>query len=83
MNKVYFKEVDKPRYRPSIVVAKMQDEGFRGFGMPQHIDLWKELDAKDPAKGYGVQTESDGWRWYERWVDVVRKHCTENRVQYE
>ena len=83
INKVYLREIDKPRYRPGIVVQKMKDEGFRRFGITQHTNLWKALDAKDVAKGYGVQTESDGWRWYERWVDVVRGHCEGNRERYE
>ena len=83
MNKVYLKEVDKRRYRPGLVVQKMNDEGFERFGMTQHTNLWKALDAKNPAKGYGVETESDGWRWYERWVDVVRTHCEANRERYE
>ena len=83
LNSVYMKEIDKPRYRPGIVVKKMQDEGFERFNITQHTDLWKALKAKDPAKGYGVETESDGWRWYERWVDAVRQHCEENRERYE
>ena len=83
LNKVYLKEVDKPRYRPGLVVQKIKDEGFERFGMTQHTDLWKALDAKNPAKGYGVETESDGWRWYERWVDIVRAHCEANRERYE
>ena len=83
LNKVYLKEVDKRRYRPGLVVQKINDEGFQRFGMTQHTNLWKALDAKNPAKGYGVETESDGWRWYERWVDVVRTHCEANRERYE
>ena len=83
LNQVYLKEIDRPRFRPGLVVEKMRDEGFSRFGMSQHTDLWKALGAKDPAKGYGVETESDGWRWYERWVDAVRQHCEENRERYE
>ena len=83
LNTVYLKEIDKPRYRPGMVVERMQGEGFNGFRITQHTDLWKALNAKDPAKGYGVETESDGWRWYERWVDAVRQHCEENRERYE
>ena len=83
LNSVYMKEIDKPRYRPGIVVKKMQDEGFERFNITQHTDLWKALKAKDPAKGYGAETESDGWRGYERWVDAVRQHCEENRERYE
>ena len=83
LNQVYLKEVDRPRYRPGLVVKRMQDEGFKRFEMSQHTDLWKTLGAKDPAKGYGVEPESDGSPRYERWVDAVRQHCKENREQYE
>lgn len=83
MNKTYLKEVDKARYRPGNVVAKMNAAGFPKFNMTNHTDLWKALDAKNPTKGYGIETESDGWRWYERWVDAVLQHCEENREKYE
>ena len=83
LNRVYLKEIDRPKYRPGLVVEKMRDEGFSRFGMSQHTELWKALSAKDPSKRYGVETESDGWRWYERWVDAVRQHCEENRERYE
>ena len=45
--------------------------------------MWQALDAKNPGKGYGVETESDGWRWYEKWIDAVRQHCEENKDRYE
>jgi len=83
INKTYLKEVDKARYRPGRVVATIQAEGFPRFRIQNHTELWQALDAKNPAKGYGVVTESDGWRWYERWVDAVRQHCEENREEYE
>ena len=40
LNQVYLKEVDRPRYRPGLVVEKMQNEGFVNFGMTKHTDLW-------------------------------------------
>lgn len=50
----------------------MNEEGFGRFNMRKHTLLWKSLDAKNPAKGYGVETEGDGWRWYDRWIEAVR-----------
>jgi Protein of unknown function (DUF3644). len=82
INKAYIKEVDKPRLRPGKVVERIQAAGFKKFDMQHHTELWKALDAKNPGKGFGVQTESDGWRWYERWVDEVRRHCEANRDKY-
>ncbi len=81
MNATYLKEVDKARHRPSKIVEMMSDE-FPNFAMHHHTNLWKTLDAKNPAKGFGVMTESDGWRWYDRWAEAVRQHCEENRETY-
>jgi len=82
INSVYLKEVDKIRLRPGTIVKKMQDEGFVNFKMTDHTRLWQKLDAKNTGKGYGIETESDGWRWYERWLEAVRQHCEENRESY-
>jgi len=83
LNTTYLKEIDKARHRPSKIVRQMNDEGFPRFKMHNHTNLWKSLDAKNSAKGYGVETESDGWRWYNRWIEAVRQHCQENRLDYE
>ncbi len=59
----------------------MHAEGFVKFNQRHHTNLWKEMDAKNPAKGYGVLLEND-WYWYEPWVAEVRKHCVANRNLY-
>ncbi len=82
INRYFFKDVDRPKFRPGIIVEQMNAEGFPRFKIHHHTDLWKAMDAKNPGRGYGVETESDGWRWHERWVDAVRKHCEENRDKY-
>ena len=71
------KEVERPKYLPKQIVLKMKEEGYPGFGMYQHTLLWKRLDAKIPGKGYGVQV-ANNWYWYDRWVDKVRRHCSDN-----
>jgi len=76
------KEVERQKYRPGQIVAMMRAEGFPGFSMHYHTQLWKQLDAKNPAKGYGTEVADGLWFWYERWVDVVREHCIENRDAY-
>ena len=83
INKTYLKEVDKPKYRPGIIVRMMKAEGFTNFNMKNHTDLWQKLGAKNPGKGLELLRKADGWRWYERWVDAVRQHCEENRERYE
>jgi Domain of unknown function (DUF3644) len=78
---VTFKEVERPKYLPGQIVAMMREEGYPRFGMHQHTGLWKSHDAKNPAKGLGVDV-AGYWYWYSRWVDIVRKHCEENASSY-
>lgn len=82
INEAFLKEVEKEKFKPKRVVRMIQEEGFPEFSIHNHTLLWQSLDAKNPAKGYGV-TMSDGqWYWYRRWVDAVRQHCEENRDKY-
>lgn len=78
---VTVKETERPKLLPSQIVEKMNSEGFPRFGMYQHTQVWKKLNGKKRANGYGVLVAKT-WYWYERWVDVVRKHCQDNRGLY-
>jgi hypothetical protein len=60
----------------------MKAEGYPGFSVHYHTQLWQSLDAKNAANGYGTLVAGKTWHWYERWVDVVRKHCRDNKEQY-
>ena len=71
---ILLKEVEKAKFLPGQVVALMKEEGYEGFRMHQHTLLWKELDARNPGKGYGTWI-AHTWYWYERWVQTVREHC--------
>lgn len=84
VNKSYaiIKETEKPKYLPSQVVKKMQEEGFPNFNMHHHTELWRGKDAKNPAKGYGCMVADNYWHYYENWIDEVRKHCQANRSKY-
>lgn len=75
------KETEREKFKPGTIVEMMKQNGFPRFGMQRHINLWKELDAKNPGKGYGVLVEGQ-WFWYKRWVDVVEQHCRENAGRY-
>lgn len=74
------KEVERPKYLPSEIVALMTNDGYRDFTLYKHTKLWQSLDGKNPAKGFGYEL-GDRWFWYERWVDVVRQHCESNEVR--
>jgi hypothetical protein len=75
------RETERPKWLPSQIVAKLKAEGFPKFGMSHHTDLWKDLDARNASKGYGVQVVQT-WYWYDTWLTEVRRHCTENAVAY-
>ena len=82
INRIYFKETEREKFKPGMVVQMMKDESYTRFSMHHHTLLWRRLDAKIEGKGFGV-TMSDGqWYWYRRWVDAVGQHCEENRDRY-
>ena len=70
------KEVERPKFRPTHVVAEVRKAGFPRFRIqPDHVDMWKAEDAKSPAKGYGVNV-AGAWYWYESWVKRCVELCT-------
>ncbi|MFC2019351.1 DUF3644 domain-containing protein [Chloroflexota bacterium] len=72
------KEVERKKYRPSDIVRMMHEEGYLRFSIYNHTQLWKQLDAKNPGKGYGTEVVAGEWLWYDRWLEVVREHCRNN-----
>jgi hypothetical protein len=82
INKVFLKETEKTKYRPSTIVKQMKAEGYTKFGMTQHTDLWKSQDARNPKYQFGVQVEGS-WFWYETWLTEVRKHCLDNAPRFK
>lgn len=82
INRVLLKEVEKPKYRPGQIVNMMRADGYPRFNMTNHTDLWKALDARDPAKGFGTTILGGQWCWYDAWLDRVRAHCQENAAAY-
>lgn len=84
VNKAYtvIRETERPKHLPGGVVAIMKKEGFTRFGIQSHTDLWKQMDAKNPGKGFGTLVQKT-WYWYDTWMDQVRKHCQENETRYK
>ena len=79
INRVYLKEVDKRRHTAKQIVNMMHAEGFKGFNLHHHTALWKQLDAKNAAKGFGRMGDyQNSWIWYDSWIERVRAHCQEN-----
>ena len=78
---VMAREVERRKRSATEVVELIQGEGYPGFSLYHHTQLWQSLDAKNPGKGYGVQISTQFW-WYERWLDVVRRHCANNAARF-
>jgi len=78
---VVIKERERAKYLPKQIVDLMAEEGYGNFKIHNHTDLWKAEDARNPSKGYGAWVVGK-WYWYDSWVDVVRRHCKENRERY-
>ena len=70
------RDTEKPKFRAKDVVRIARENGFSSFGIYQHTQLWKNTDAKNPAKGYGVVVCGQ-WCWYQRWVDYVLQHLSQ------
>jgi hypothetical protein len=75
------KETEKTKYLPKQVVEKMHAAGFSNFTMHNHTQLWKEIDAKNPAKRFGVLVVKT-WHWYEPWLDIVAAHRVSHAAEY-
>jgi len=69
VERVLLKEVERPKFLPSQIVAKVRAKHPR-FSMYDHTELAKQLDARKSGKGYGVQVATT-WYWYENWYDQV------------
>lgn len=83
IEKIIMKEVNKARFPPGKVVEKVNAAGFPNFKMHDHTVLWRDLDGKNPGKGYGCQGDYKGtWVWFDRWVDRVIEHCEQEGERY-
>lgn len=80
MERVLLKEVERPKYLPSQIVAKVQTAGFPAFGMYDHTKLSQQLDARSAGKGYGVMVAKT-WYWYENWYEKVIEKLAEGWVR--
>ncbi|MCA3324607.1 MAG: DUF3644 domain-containing protein [Roseomonas sp.] len=76
------KEVEKRKYLPSEIVSMVKAEGWDLFTMDSHTKLWKNLGAKDPAKGYGAVAVGKVWCWYDSWLTRVREECQKHPERY-
>jgi len=84
ISRILLKEIDRRRYTAKQVWQLMQSEGYAKFNQQAHTALWKSLDGKNPAYGYGRQGDYKGtWVWFDKWVERVRAHCQEQSDRYK
>ncbi|WP_412033212.1 DUF3644 domain-containing protein [Nitratireductor aquimarinus] len=76
VERVLLKEVERPKFRPSEIVAKVKAAGYPAFNMHDHTLLARQLDARTPGKGFGVMIAGT-WYWYEHWFDKVLEKLAE------
>ncbi len=63
------KESERPKFLARNVVAAVRAAGFPKFRVqPDHLNMWRAEDARNPAKGYGTAVEGT-WFWYQSWID--------------
>lgn len=68
------REVERQKYTASQIVEKIKEFGFNEFslyGKGGFVEIWKEMDGKNPQKGLGVAI-AGVWYWYERMVEEVK-----------
>lgn len=75
IDRVVFKDRERPKYKPSQIVAVMKKRGFAWFNMNHHTTVRDLYDAKNPKNGFGVQLADNQWYYYENWIDKVAEHC--------
>ena len=77
------KEVERPKFRAGHVVSEIRKAGFGKFRTnPEHVELWKAADAKNPSKGYGVDVAGT-WYWYDSWIKRCIELCTAAGDKYK
>ncbi len=73
---------EKPKFSPTQVCEKIQNQGFKSFDIRQHTKFWQNCDGKNPEKGFGVIVIKT-WCWYQNWIDFIISELTkeaENKI---
>ncbi|ACK81041.1 DUF3644 domain-containing protein [Methylorubrum extorquens] len=76
VERVLLKEVERPKYLPGDMLKKVRGAGFPKFSIIDHTELWKQLDVRNPGKGYGVLVGTT-WYWYDNWYEKVVEKLNE------
>ncbi len=83
LNKTYMliKETEKKKYLSREVVDVMKEKGYTWFSVAAMTHYWKDiLKNRDD---YGLFITKQQWMWYENWLPVVEKYCSEETKKRE
>lgn len=75
------KETERKKYLPNEIVTEVKKQGFNLFTIHKHTILWKEQNARDCSKNFGVNI-SKTWYWYENWLNFVLKYCENHKERF-
>ncbi|SPH22464.1 hypothetical protein ASD8599_03207 [Ascidiaceihabitans donghaensis] len=76
VERVLLKDTERPKFRPTEIVAKANAAGFPQFAIFDHTQLVNQLNARSPGKGYGVEIAGQ-WYWYDAWFEKVMEKLNE------
>jgi len=84
LNKEYvvLRDRERPKYYAKEVINKVQEKGYNKFGIYQHTQLWRQLNARDQSKGFGVWL-GVSWFWYDTWVKEVEQYCEQHKDEMQ
>ena len=76
VERVLLKETERPKVLPSEIVFRAKTAGFDQFTLYDHTQLAKQLNARKPGKGDGVEVAGK-WYWYDIWFEKVIEKLNE------
>jgi len=84
IERIIFKDRDRNRYPTKKVIEMVQARGFPSFKQQHHTKLFKQLDAKNPGKGFGKKGDYKGtWVWFDRWIERVIAFCEDQGEEFK
>lgn len=83
LNKEYvvLRDREKPKFYVKEVISKIKALGYPRFGIHQHTQLWKRLNAREETKGFGAWVGAS-WFWYDTWINEITKYCEANKADF-
>jgi hypothetical protein len=75
VERALLKEVERPKFLPSEIVAKVIAAGHAALGQYDHTLLVRQLDARRAGKGYGIMVAKT-WYWFEKVMEKLTEGWT-------